>query len=138
MSMLCPLEFESLSKHEQEKYKLILYPVLIILTGNILQMSRLLISKQNESSGVFSLATTFICVSLVLLVLRKRFLKIESIVFIVNILFLSVLPFRIVNTSFGEDLNNDGLLDIDEDINSNGTLDPYREVKLFVLLIIII
>ena len=42
------------------------------------------------------------------------------------------LPFRIVNTSFGEDLNDDGILDAGEDINNNGVLDPYREVKLFV------
>ncbi len=42
------------------------------------------------------------------------------------------LPFRIVNTSFTEDLNNNGLLDVGEDINSNNELDPYREVKLFV------
>ena len=42
------------------------------------------------------------------------------------------MPFRIMNTSFGEDLNNDGLLDEGEDINNNNVLDPYREVMLFV------
>ncbi len=42
------------------------------------------------------------------------------------------MPFRIVNTSFGEDNNGNGLLEPGEDVNLNGVLDPYREVKLFV------
>ncbi len=42
------------------------------------------------------------------------------------------MPFRVFNTSFGEDLNNNGILDEGEDINLNGTLDPYREATLLV------
>ncbi len=42
------------------------------------------------------------------------------------------MPFRIYNTSFGEDLNGNEVLDTGEDLNANGTLDPYREVQLVI------
>ncbi|MBC8377516.1 MAG: hypothetical protein H8E26_15870 [FCB group bacterium] len=43
---------------------------------------------------------------------------------------LTPLPFRVRNTRFGEDSNNNNILDDGEDINNNGELDPYREVRL--------
>jgi len=42
------------------------------------------------------------------------------------------LPFRVFNTSFGEDLNGNGLLDDGEDLNGNGSLDSTRQVHLLV------
>jgi len=42
------------------------------------------------------------------------------------------LPFRVRNTRFGEDSNGNDVLDVGEDINNNGLLDPYREAMLFI------
>lgn len=42
------------------------------------------------------------------------------------------LPFRIYNTSFGEDVNENGILDVGEDLNGNGNIDDSREVMLLV------
>ncbi|MBT6002310.1 MAG: hypothetical protein HOG76_05700, partial [Candidatus Marinimicrobia bacterium] len=42
------------------------------------------------------------------------------------------MPFRIFNTSFIEDLNDNGVIDSGEDINNNGMLDPFREVQMVI------